>query len=52
MRAVISEDVKIEIRNQTDLFRSGSCCSVSSKNGKIEELKNGNVQARMGKLKD
>jgi hypothetical protein len=41
MGAVISEDVKIEIRNQTDPTWGDSSCGVSSENGQIEGLKNG-----------
>ena len=51
MGAVISEDVKIEIRNQTDPTWGDSSCGVSSENGQIEGLKNGSVQAKMEKWK-
>ena len=49
MGAVISEDVKIGIRNQTDPTWGGSSYSVSSKNGQIEGLKNG--KRKKGALK-
>jgi hypothetical protein len=54
MRAVISEDVKIEIRNQTDPIWDGSSCSVSRrkwKNGKIEEWKRASKNGKIERLK-